>query len=717
MSEWDIYRVGGVSPVNNDGWSKYLVKKIQVGDSWLPFIAKKTASTLAELPDLPANLANLGESGIRWGASKVANILPLEQTEQLEEFSNQPNYFRPENVDRPSKWINKGLNDIGIDITPNPRDGLQRIAAHGIEWGAPGGLWGKFSKAGNTAKAIKLTAGQGALGTASGSAQELLGVDPLTADLATMGTQVIAPNPFSLLNRFSKHGKLVAQEEAVSRLLKDLTKEQDLDRLKNFTSESLDVIPVTAEVALNKNISNLHNAYAPNLTGIQSKQIANDEVLRRKLNALGAELSPSSIEVGEAGRELIQKKLDLLEKVRRDAAASLYTKLEESSNVYPVSNFNNYTDQAIIKELGDIEKGLLQHKNILPEKYKKLAAKSKAELLQLEKELNKEAVQLDKQYSNLSPQAKEQILNQLAPEFYIKTEKINALKTEITKLESGQYRPGYIDKAITEIGNNITELKRSRKGGNNSLIRHFQHQKKALEADLKATPEGLAHRKVYYQHSPDINSINRDKLLKKFVNKDEWGNYRVPAEDLPRNLMRSPRESINNYMTHVKGTDAENLTKAYIRDMYLGKAIDHNLPTYDKSSQFLRQRQDKLASIYSPEELDTFNNINNYLKNRAEVAKGNSVFGSATTPKKQLQENVVKYLGQEVTKPLHFAKYVPSLPLKYDIANFTKLNPKYAILEQALIDPVYAKDLVTRSPLVRSNINRYAPSLLTILNQ
>ena len=716
MSKWDIYRVGG-APGNNDRWNKYLVKKLKVGDNWLPFIAKKTASTLTELPDLPANLANLGESGIRWGAGKVANILPLEQGEQLEEFSNQPNYFRPENVDRPSKWINNELNDIGIDITPNPRDGLQRIVGHGIEWGAPGGLWGKLSKAGNTAKAIKMTAGQGALGTASGSAQELLGVSPLTADLATMGAQLIAPNPFSLLSRFSKQGKLAAQEEAVSRLLKDLTKEQDLDRLKNFTSESLDVIPVTAEVALNKNISNLHNAYAPNLTGIQSKQIANDEVLRRKLNALGAELSPSSIEVGEAGRELIQKKLDLLEKIRRDAAASVYTKLEESSNVYPVSNFNNYTDQAIIKELGDIERGLLQHKHILPEKYKKLAAKSKAELLQLEKELNKEAVKLDNKYSNLSPQSKEQILNQLVPEFNQKALKINTLKTEIAKLEGGQYRPGHIDKAITEIGNNITELKRSKKGGNNSLIRHFQNQKKALEADLKATSEGLAHRKVYYQHSPYINSINRDKLLKKFVNKDEWENYRVPAEDLPRNLMRSPRESINNYMTHIKGTDAENLTKAYIRDMYLGKAIDHNLPTYDKSSQFLRQRQDKLASIYSPEKLDTFNNINNYLKNRAEVAKGNSVFGSATTPKKQLQENVVKYLGQEVTKPLHFAKYVPSLPLKYDIANFTKLNPKYAILEQALTDPVYAKDLVTRSPLVHSNINRYAPSLITILNQ
>jgi len=687
------------------------------GDDWLPFIGKKTASTLAELPDLPANLANLGESGIKWIAGKAAKNLPLEQTEQLEEFSNKPNYFREENVDRPSKWIKKGLDHMGIDITPKPKDGLQEIVGHGIEWAAPGGLWGKLSKAGSTSKAIKMAAGQGALGTASGSAQELLGVDPLTADLATIGTQAILPNPISLLSRFSKQGKIATQEKVVSKLLKDITKEQDLERLKNFNPESLDVIPVTAEVALNKNISNLHNAYAPNLTGIQNKQVANDEVLRKKLNALGAELNPNSREVGEAGREVIKKKLDNLEKIREKASAPLYAKLEESSNTYPVSNFNNYTDQAIIRELGDIEKGLLKHKNILPEKYKKLAAKSKTELLQLEKEFNKEAVKLDKKYSNLSPQAKEQILDQLVPEFSKKAEKINTLKTEIAKLESGQYKPGHIDKAITEIGNNITELKRSQKGGNESLIRHFKNQKKTLKADLEATPEGSAHREVYYQHSPGINNINRDKLLKKFVSKNEWNNYRVPDEDLPLNLMKSPRKNISNYMAHVKGTDAEKLTKAYIRDMYLGKAIDHNLPTYDKSSQFLRQRKDKLAAIYSPEELDTFNNINNYLKNRAEVTAGNSALGSATAAKKQLKENVAKYLGQEVTKPLHLAKHIPWLPFKHDIANFTKLNPKYEILELALTDPVYAKKLLTRQPLVHSKIDKYAPSLLPILNQ
>ena len=39
--------------------------------------------------------------------------------------------------------------------------------------------------------------------------------------------------------------------------------------------------------------------------------------------------------------------------------------------------------------------------------------------------------------------------------------------------------------------------------------------------------------------------------------------YRVPADDLPRNIMSSPKASVANYMGQVKGTPAEKLTKAY----------------------------------------------------------------------------------------------------------------------------------------------------------
>ena len=234
---------------------------------------------------------------------------------------------------------------------------------------------------------------------------------------------------------------------------------------------------------------------------------------------------------------------------------------------------------------------------------------------------------------------------------------------------------------------------------------------------MEATPEGLAHREVYREHSPEINKINRDRLLKKFLSKDEWGAYRVPADDLPRNIMASPKASVANYMGQVKGTPAEKLTKAYIRDKYLDKAVDFEggLPTYDKSSRFLRERGHKLDAIYSPEELGVFKQIDEYLKNRASVSRGNSTFGSATMPKQQLQEMVRSYLGSEVSQPLALAKYVPGLPFKSHIAGLTRPNTTYNILEQALTDPIYAKSLLTREPVVYSKPN-YFPTLYNVLN-
>lgn len=687
------------------------------GDDWLPFLSKKTASVLSEMPDIPANLANLSEASVRWLAGKLANnnnpYRDQETTESLKHFSEQPNYFREENVDRPSKWIKEGLTNYDIDITPQPRDGLQRIVGHGMEWAAPGGLLGKFSKVNKVGKSAAI---EGLLGSLSGTAIEA-GVDPLVADISALGIQGGASKTGRIIDRFSKSGKEAAKQEKVARLMKDITKEQGLENLTNFNPENLDVIPVTAEVALNRDISNLHNAYAPNLTGIQSKMTANDEILRKKLNNIGSESNPTQIEVGEAGREIISKNLSKLEKAREKAASPLYAKLEESPNLYSTENLNSYTEQAVAKELGDIEKGLNKNKSLLPDKYKRLAEKSKTELTELEKEVNKIITQVEKEYPGLSFQAKDQILNELMPGFRGKISKIGDLKEKIATLESGHYSPGHIDKAITEIGNNITELKRSAKGGNDSLIRHFTKQKKALEVDLEATPEGLAHRQVYKEHSPEINKINRDKLLKKFVSKDEWDAYRVPVDDLPRNIMASPKASVVNYMQQVKGTPAEKLTKAYFRDKYLGKAVDFEggLPTYDKSSQFLREKGNKFEAIYSPEELATFEKINDYLKNRAEVARGNSAFGSATMPKEQLKERVRAYLGSEVSQPLYLAKYVPGLPFKHNIAGITRPNPTYNILEQALTDPVYARDLLTRKPVVYSKPN-YLPTLYNVLN-
>jgi hypothetical protein len=213
------------------------------------------------------------------------------------------------------------------------------------------------------------------------------------------------------------------------------------------------------------------------------------------------------------------------------------------------------------------------------------------------------------------------------------------------------------------------------------------------------------HRKAYKELSPDINEINRDKLLKKYVSKDEWGDYKTATDDLARHILQAPQESVGKYSKQIKDTDAEKLTKAYIRNMYLNKAADIEgaLPSYDKSSNFLRQRINKLKEIYSPEELEEFNRVNKYLKNRATVASGNSRFGSATTPKAQLREMVTNYLGPEVQQPLKVAKYIPKLPFKTEISNMTRLNPNYNILQEFLTDPAYAQKVLGIEPRTIGN--------------
>ena len=703
-------------------------KSVKEEDDAFTFLNKSALKGAIDLANLPAT----GESGIRWLAGKIAadqneDVGPYNfgrdlqwqksLTNKLEDFSKQPNYFPPY-----AENIHSFLNKHHIDTTPRTTNSFLKPLGQGTEWLTQGAITGGLGNLGKLSlldrfnKTARTAGVQGALGTLSGATQEFLGADPLTADLTAAGLQMVTPNPASFLNKFSKQGKIAAGEAPVSKLLKDITKEQNLERLKNFNPQSNGVIPVTAEVALNRDISNLHNAYAPNLTGVDAKRAYNDEILRNKLNAIGDNLNPSAVEVGEAGRSKIQNTLNALETKRTNASSDLYKNLQDSQNTYPISNFENYTNNAIIDELGDIEKGLVKHKNILPTKYKKLAEKSKAELSKLEKELDKEVMRLDKEYPNLNAQAKEQVLNQLVPAYSEKVLKMNALKAEVAALESGRYKPGHIDKAMSEIGNNITQLKRSEKGGNKSLLRHFKKQKEEMLKDLSTTPEGSAHRDVYSQYSKPVNAINRDKLLKKFVGKNEFDQYRVPTDDLPRNIMKAPKENIRNYMEHIRGNEAEDLTKAYVRDMYIGKAPEGSIPTYDKSNNFLRTRKEKMNAIYSPEELSSFDEINNYLKNRAEVSRSNSTYGSATAPKLEMQAKVQSYLGSPTQQPLEMIKNIPGVPFKnWASKQFMRPNPNYSVLEEALIDPMFARSLLERQPIAKRRGN-YLPTLFNVIN-
>lgn len=620
--------------------------------------------------------------------------------------------------------------NTGVDLEPRPANNMQKYISKPLEFAGGFGLLGALSKAGNAARTVKtakpLISGfkEGAKqGAASGIvsneiSKKLTNIglpeeysEPL-GDVASISVNTpLAVKKLKEVPIFSRFGdKQTKKEFKVNKLVKDLTKGKDLSNLHNFRPkafEELGTFPVTAEVALNQDISNLHNVYAPNFTDIQRKQQLNDAILRNKLNEIGNKLNPSNVELGEAGREVVVDNLNKLKKVRKEQTAPLYAQLEKSNELYPIENLNKYTDSAVLKEVDDLEEKLIKNKNILPVKYKKLIEKPKKELTELEKEIDPIVKQIDEKYPGLSFQAKEQILSELIPGLREKTLKIVDLKTQISNLETGKYKPVHIDNTIKRIGKKIKQVKRSDEGGDKALIRHFNNQKKALEADLQATPEGLAHRTAYKEYSPGINEINRDKLLKKYVSKDEWGKYKTAVDDLPRKILDAPQESVVNYSKQIKDTDAEKLTKAYIRNMYLNKAVDieGGLPSYDKSSNFLRQKGKKLEGIYSPEELEEFKRVNQYLKNKAIVSSGNSKFGSATAPKGQLKDIVSKYLGPEIEQPLisKLYKYIPKAPFKSVVSNLNRLNPNYNVLQEFLTDPVYAQKVLSLEPKTYGN--------------
>lgn len=207
MGKWDSYSMKTSNNVTSSKWASYIaetpVKSSQEGDSWGSLIGKSALQGLTSIPDLPANLLHLAERGgrktlgfLREKAGKPNNI----------DMGSENDYFSPENVDRPSKWLNAGANKLGVDLTPKPTTTGQRIISNAAEFAGGLGPFGLASKGAKALSAIN-TAGKGALiGGTSGALQEG-GVNPLVADLASIAaapTMATKLNPKNLYSGFKK---------------------------------------------------------------------------------------------------------------------------------------------------------------------------------------------------------------------------------------------------------------------------------------------------------------------------------------------------------------------------------------------------------------------------------------------------------------------------------------------------------------------------------
>ncbi len=162
-------------------------------NSWHDLTRKSLLKGAVSLADLPANLLNLAERG---GRSAIGYLGEKAGIPNNIDNGAENDFFSPENVDRPSKWLDAGANKLGIDLAPRPRNAPERIASNAAEFA---GAFGPFGLASKGAKALSMAnqAKTGAvIGGASGALQEG-GVNPLVADLASI---VAAPSAATKLS-------------------------------------------------------------------------------------------------------------------------------------------------------------------------------------------------------------------------------------------------------------------------------------------------------------------------------------------------------------------------------------------------------------------------------------------------------------------------------------------------------------------------------------
>lgn len=200
-NKWDKYKKSRVEnnvDLDLSRWQKYKVSKpIEAepiinepeGDAWTPFLAKSALKGAADVADMPANLAHLAERGGRYGLDflrKQAGKEPM-----FDQGAGN-DYFSPNNVDRPSKWLNQAADNLGVDITPHASSPLQHMVGLGTEFATSAFIPGLNAVKGASVidrfrkgyKAAKIAA---PLGATVGALEEA-GINPLVANIAAIPT-------------------------------------------------------------------------------------------------------------------------------------------------------------------------------------------------------------------------------------------------------------------------------------------------------------------------------------------------------------------------------------------------------------------------------------------------------------------------------------------------------------------------------------------------
>jgi hypothetical protein len=312
LERWEKYRVD-ITPTVPDPkrWEKY-----RVYDDMMPFLAKSAVKGVTDIADLPANLAHLAERGgkkaLEFASEHNLYDPELVNAAELPVYKDpgpEHDYFREENVDRPSKWVKAGAKKLGINnMIPYPDSPMQHMLGQGMEFATsslvPGSAFVKGGTGilGRLSKGLKAAKGAAPIGMTSAALEESGVRSPLVASLLAIPTAAGIGKVGNTVGKVAKAIRHPIQtSQAVARKVLGLTPEEiNLPALKATKDLGID-LPASAFTA--SPIAAYSEHAIQRMPGIGNKiketyNTANDQVkqiLEDIYNKTGPERTPEII--------------------------------------------------------------------------------------------------------------------------------------------------------------------------------------------------------------------------------------------------------------------------------------------------------------------------------------------------------------------------------------------------------------------------------------
>jgi hypothetical protein len=670
MSKFSGLRTRDIEPVTTSKFSGLRTRPIviQQGDSWPALIGKSTLKGAISTADLPANIANLGEIGLKTYLNDTGNLIRRAAGKEPVTY-DKSNIFSSENVTRPSELINNTAKNIGIDLEPHPTTGAQRIASHAAEFGGSLVGFGGANLVNKGMGALAKEFGKGAvIGTGSGMLQEG-GVDPLYADLASTflvpSSVAAAKAPVNFLSKFTPKARKAGLEREVGDLFRESVGKKNLPTvLERLNAKGpLGTNLTTAELAENAGLAGLHRTFRGNNPPFAERNVANNMLMRKNLEELGNTAVIPEI-AGENIRNRVNKNLQNAIEERSRVTDPLYKELNKLKTGVRLPQTTEFLKNESRYAKGDIKKAL----------------KDVEDLISSNQTSKKELAAFNKKYANLSPQARVQLEEQI----------------------TGLPLPIELKNAVSDISGRIGAAKKS---GNNEVARILSLAKENILADLAVIPQERVARTAYRELSKPITAIEKEPLLSRFVKKDlETKEFLTSPEKIPDLIFGGSLKNTKALMNQI-GHDPKtlNVVRGQVANKILNTTTlltaEGNL-SYDKMSKLLRRDKEKLKLLFDENQIKVLEDVNELLRKRNLVETMGRAVGSNTSSDLTLLNSIFNTTGNKLFREAA-SSAVPGGGIVYEAVKEFYKNSRNAakkdLIEKALLDPETAKLLLTKN--------------------